>query len=115
MVNNPPANAGDTEVMHSIFNPWVGKFPLKKEMATPPVFLPGECYGQRSLAGYIVHGFARVGLNLETTPSPSPPLLSWSKHFLWVFPKDTWKSANGSFDPPNINSNSKKFYLKQME
>ena len=33
-MKNPPANAGDTEVMHSIFNPWVGKFPLKEEMAT---------------------------------------------------------------------------------
>ena len=27
--------------------------PLEKEMATPPVFLPGESYGRRSLAGYI--------------------------------------------------------------
>ena len=26
--------------------------PLKKEMATTPVFLPGESHGQRSLAGY---------------------------------------------------------------
>ena len=26
--------------------------PLEKEMATTPVFLPGESHGQRSLAGY---------------------------------------------------------------
>jgi len=26
--------------------------PLEKCMATPPVFLPGEFHGQRSLAGY---------------------------------------------------------------
>ena len=26
--------------------------PLKKEMATTPVFLPGESHGQRSLTGY---------------------------------------------------------------
>ena len=26
--------------------------PLDKEMATTPVFLPGESHGQRSLAGY---------------------------------------------------------------
>ena len=26
--------------------------PLEKGMATPPVFLPGEFHGQRSLAGY---------------------------------------------------------------
>ena len=30
--------------------------PLEKGMATHPVFLPGEFHGQRSLAGYIVHG-----------------------------------------------------------
>ena len=26
--------------------------PLKKEMVTPPVFLPGESHGRRSLIGY---------------------------------------------------------------
>ena len=26
--------------------------PLEKEMATPPVFLPGKSHGQRSLADY---------------------------------------------------------------
>ena len=26
--------------------------PLKEEMATTPIFLPGEFHGQRSLAGY---------------------------------------------------------------
>ena len=26
--------------------------PLEKEMATTPVFLPGESHGQRSLVGY---------------------------------------------------------------
>ena len=28
------------------------KYPLKKEMATNPVVLPGEFHGQRSLAGF---------------------------------------------------------------
>ena len=28
------------------------KDPLEKEMATLPVFLPGESHGQRSLVGY---------------------------------------------------------------
>ena len=31
-----------------------------------PVFLPGEFHGQKSLAGYIVHGVVRVGHNLVT-------------------------------------------------
>ena len=29
-----------------------GEDPLKKEMATIPVFLPGKSHGQRSLEGY---------------------------------------------------------------
>ena len=34
------------------FDPWVGKIPWEKEMATTPVGLPGESHGQRSLMGY---------------------------------------------------------------
>ena len=33
------------------FNPRLGKIPLEKEMATHPVFLPGESHGQRALVG----------------------------------------------------------------
>jgi len=33
-----------------------GEDPLEKEMATLPVFLPGESHGQRSLVGYIPWG-----------------------------------------------------------
>ena len=33
------------------FDPWVRKFPLGKEMASPPpVFLPGKFHGQQSLS-----------------------------------------------------------------
>ena len=34
--------------------------PLEEGMTSPPVFLPGEFHGQRSLAGYIVHGVAKT-------------------------------------------------------
>jgi len=40
-------NAGDDR-----FNPWVGKFPWRREWLPIPVFWPGEFHGQRSLAGY---------------------------------------------------------------
>ena len=34
-----------------------GEEPQEKEMATPiPVFLPGECHGQRRLVGYCPRG-----------------------------------------------------------
>ena len=36
----------------SRFNPWVGKIPWRRAWQPTPVFLPGESYGQRSLAGY---------------------------------------------------------------
>ena len=34
------------------FHPWVRKIPCRRKWQPIPVFLPGECYGQRSLAGY---------------------------------------------------------------
>ena len=34
------------------FNLWVGKIPWRRKWLPTPVFLPGESYGQRSLAGY---------------------------------------------------------------
>ena len=34
------------------FSPWVGKIPWRREWQPTPVLLPGESYGQRSLAGY---------------------------------------------------------------
>ena len=34
------------------FSPWVGKIPWRRKWKPTPVFLPGKCHGQRSLAGY---------------------------------------------------------------
>ena len=34
------------------FDTWVGKIPWRRAWQPTPVFLPGESYGQRSLAGY---------------------------------------------------------------
>ena len=33
------------------FDPWVGKIPWRRKWQPTPVFLPGEFYGQRNLAG----------------------------------------------------------------
>ena len=35
-------------------------------MATTPVFLPGKCYGQRSLASYSPYGCKSIRQDLET-------------------------------------------------
>ena len=34
------------------FSSWVRKILWRREWQPTPVFLPGECYGQRSLVGY---------------------------------------------------------------
>ena len=44
MVTNLPAKAG-TQL-------WVGKIPWRRKWEPSPVFLPGECHGQRRLVGY---------------------------------------------------------------
>ena len=49
VIKNPPANAGDSR--HG-FDPWVGKICWSRKWQPTPVFLPGKCHGQRSLAGY---------------------------------------------------------------
>ena len=56
MVKNLLANAGD---MRLGFHPWAGKIPWRRKCQPTPVSLPGECYGQRSLVGYM--GSQRVG------------------------------------------------------
>ena len=49
MVKNPPA-------VQELQEMWVQSLglvdPLEEGMATHSVFLPGECYGQKSLVGY---------------------------------------------------------------
>ena len=44
--NESTCNTGDPR-----FNPWVRKIPWRREWLPTPVFLPGELYGQRRLAG----------------------------------------------------------------
>ena len=39
------------------FDPWVRKTPWRRAWRPTPVFMPGECYGQKSLAGYSPRGF----------------------------------------------------------
>ena len=49
-----------------MFNPWLGKIPWRRKWQPPPVFLPGESHGQRSLVGYSPWGHKRAGYNLAT-------------------------------------------------
>ena len=60
VVKNPPANAGDLKDVGSI--PVSGKIPWRRAWQPTPVFLPGESYGLRSLAGCTPWGRSRTRL-----------------------------------------------------
>ena len=49
VVRNLPANVGD--IKRHEFNPWVRKNPRRRAWQPIPILLPGDCHGQRSLAG----------------------------------------------------------------
>ena len=51
VVKSPPAKAGDLR--------GTGSIPWRRAWQSTPVFLPGESHGQRSLAGYTVHGVSK--------------------------------------------------------
>ena len=54
------------------FSPWVGKIPWKREWQPTPALLPGECYGQRSLAA-TVHGVTKSQTGLKYLASMRTP------------------------------------------
>ena len=78
MVKNQPANGGD--IRHA------GSIPVSRRSpggghSNPPVFLPGESHGQRSLAGYSPWGckesdMTEVTLHSQITLSISAMLFS---------------------------------------
>ena len=43
-------------------DPWVGKIPWRREWWPTPVFLPGECLGQNSLASYSPWGHKELDM-----------------------------------------------------
>ena len=52
------------------FDPWIGKMPWRRKWQPTPVFSPGKSHGQRSLAGYTVHGFADSDMTEQLTTPP---------------------------------------------
>ena len=64
VVKNPPATAGDRRPG---FDPWVRKIPWRRAWQPTPVFLPGECHGQRSLVGYSLWGCKQLDMTEQPT------------------------------------------------
>ena len=58
------------------FNPWVRKIPWRTKWQPTPVSLPGESYGQRSLAGYSLWGRkSQTRLSIQHTQNVNCPLI----------------------------------------
>ena len=70
-------NAGDAGDMGSIH---VRKLPWRRKWQPTPVFLPGKCHGQRSLASYSPWSHKRVRHNLATKQQQEQSSL---KHSHW--------------------------------
>ena len=60
----PSANAGEGKRCR--FDPWFGDIPWRRAQQPPPVFLPGESHGQRSLAGYSPWGHGESDMTEAT-------------------------------------------------
>ena len=70
------------------FDPWVGKIPWRGTWQPPPVFLPGETHGQRSLMGYSPWG-CRVGHDLATKQQqPSSYLIKCPSAWICLIRRD---------------------------
>ena len=76
------------------FNLWVGKIPWRRKWQPTPIFLPGKCHGQRSLAGYSPWGCKE----LDTTK--------------WL---GTWGCRPYYIDGPHKNKLHKPYYLHNSE
>ena len=62
------------------FNPWVGKIPWRRKWQPPPVFLPGQSHGQRSLVGYSPWGHKESDMNEETKHAHNISQAKWHTH-----------------------------------
>ena len=70
------------------FDFWVGKIPWRRAWQPTPVFLPGECHAQRSLAGYSPWGqkelYMTERLNwTETVAHQAPLSMGFSRQGYW--------------------------------
>ena len=49
------------------FSPWLRKIPWSRTWQPTPVFLPGECHGQRRLVGYSPWGHKELDMTQQLT------------------------------------------------
>ena len=94
---------------------WVGKIPCRRECLPPPIFLPGQSHGQRSLVGYIPWGHKESDTterlnNNDFTASEKN--CSWGgvsrmlsvRYLVWFFKNTHNKYMSSSFRLPETDS-----------
>ena len=70
--------SGVTALQETRFDSWVRKSLWRREWLPTPVFLPGELYGQRNLAGYSPGGVKES----DTTERLTLSLFTFFLHFI---------------------------------
>ena len=59
--------------LRQALHPWIRKIPWRRAQQSAPVFLPGESYGQRRLAGYSPQGRKESNTTEATYHTCLPP------------------------------------------
>ena len=60
--------------------------PLERKWQPTPGFLPGKSHGQRSLVGYSLQGYRRVGPDLETKTTSTDVLMDCTFPVMYALP-----------------------------
>ena len=69
-----------------MFDPWVRKIPWRRKWQPTPVSLPGNCHGQRSLAGYSPWGRKESDMAEQLSTS------SLNNRILFSYSSGGWES-----------------------
>ena len=86
------------------YDPWVREIPWRREWQPTPVFLPGEFYGQSSLAGYAPWGCRESDMTEWLTHTASIIFLRYLPLLGILYKKSCWNSLKNASDfPVNIH------------
>ena len=103
---NPSANAGEGKRCR--FDPWFGDIPWRRAQQPPPVFLPGESHGQRSLAGYSPWGHRESDMTEATYCACRDVLKDYLRYVFIQIPNTEHGTISFSEWPGNLSSAARK-------
>ena len=95
------------------FNAWVRKIPCRRPQQLTPVFLSGELYGQRSLAGYSPWGCKELDTTAELTHFIRPQ--DWKRSVFILIPKKGNAKECSNYCTIALISRASKVMLKILQ